>query len=205
MDKSTKKHKKWTAEEYFLLKQQYLNTNKSVKEIARLLGRTQDAIRAKISMLKISRFNIEYILNNKIIKNSGVFGENDTYGSECWIWIGYIADNGYGELEYCGKRDRAHRFVYECLTKQVIPEKLTIDHLCRRRDCVNPEHMEIVTRGENVLRGNSTSGINARKTECIHHHPFDENNTAIHKDGFRHCKECRKLRERERRRKKKYG
>lgn len=83
----------------------------------------------------------------------------------CWVWIGALMAQGYGELTWRGKVTYAHRLVYELLVRP-IPDGLEIDHVCRVRDCVNPDHLEAVTRRENSLRGNSPTGRNARKTHC---------------------------------------
>lgn len=66
----------------------------------------------------------------------------------CWIWKGYVAKHGYG---YQG-RVPAHRAVY-IEHRGVIPPGLDLDHLCRVRACVNPDHLEPVTRAENLRRG----------------------------------------------------
>src|SRR3990167_5623746 len=94
--------------------------------------------------------------------------------NDCWLWKG--ADTqGYGHFKTKGKYLLAHRFAYETIVG-LIPAGLTLDHLCRQRACVNPLHLEPVTRGENVLRGIGRSARNARKTHCIRGHPFDEAN-----------------------------
>lgn len=112
----------------------------------------------------------------------------------CWNWTGKIAHNGYG----VGRNDvRSHRFAYEMLVGP-IPEGLCIDHLCRNKACCNPEHLEVVTLGENVLRGNSIPARNARKTHCKHGHEFTPENTYIYKrkrhpfETMRMCMICRK-------------
>src|SRR5215471_9832391 len=70
----------------------------------------------------------------------------------CWDWDGPKTENGYGLVHHDWRRLRAHRAMYELLVGP-IPAELTIDHLCRNRRCVNPAHMEPVTRAENVKRG----------------------------------------------------
>jgi transcriptional regulator with XRE-family HTH domain len=70
----------------------------------------------------------------------------------CWIWLGRINGFGYGEIKCGERRLKAHRVSYEHHVGP-IPEGLDLDHLCRVRPCVNPEHLEPVTRSENVRRG----------------------------------------------------
>ena len=106
----------------------------------------------------------------------------------CWNWLG-SKSRGYGYLNFKGKLYLAHRFFYERL-KGPIPPGLTLDHLCRNRSCCNPRHLEPVTSGENVLRGESWAGINSRKTHCKKGHPFNKENTYHRKTG-RGCRICR--------------
>lgn len=110
----------------------------------------------------------------------------------CWEWIGAMSGNGYGSIRIDHKARNAHRVSYE-LVVGLIPEGLTLDHLCRNRACVNPEHLEPVTIGVNTLRGESVSAINARKTHCVNGHEFTLENTYIRrqKGGYgRMCREC---------------
>lgn len=72
----------------------------------------------------------------------------------CWIWKRKPNAKGYGQLRNprTGRTTTAHRYAYE-LVVGPIPDGLTIDHLCRVRACVRPDHLEPVTNRENLLRG----------------------------------------------------
>jgi hypothetical protein len=76
------------------------------------------------------------------------------YTTPCWVWRGQINAKGYGEYEKQYKKYKAHAFVY-CWFGGVIPEGMVPDHLCRNRGCVNPAHIEPVTKAENVRRGDA--------------------------------------------------
>ena len=69
----------------------------------------------------------------------------------CLVWTGGRSSKGYGVLAYKCKRLPAHRFIYEAVIDKV-PKQLDLDHLCRVRHCVNPFHLEPVTRKENIRR-----------------------------------------------------
>lgn len=115
----------------------------------------------------------------------------------CWVWTGYCNKDGYGRFNRGAQGmgvASAHRWAYEYLVG-AIPAGMTLDHLCRNRKCVNPDHLEIVTRGANVLRGHSSPAANARKTRCKHGHEFTHENTYDlnrHHDGRvgRCCRQC---------------
>lgn len=111
----------------------------------------------------------------------------------CWIWKGATTNEGYGEFWVVDRVVRAHRYAYELIIEP-IPEGMTIDHLCRNTSCVNPEHMEVVTGHQNILRGEAPTALNARATHCIHGHPFDILNTYYPPRGGRQCRICRSLR-----------
>ncbi len=107
----------------------------------------------------------------------------------CWLWSGALGGDGYGRFSVSRRTLGAHRFAYELLVGP-IPEGLTIDHLCRVPRCVNPAHLEAVTVGENVLRGDGESARRARQTHCKNGHLFDEANTYINPRGGRQCRAC---------------
>ncbi len=120
----------------------------------------------------------------------------------CWLWAAYISTNGYGYFNLDGRPTQAHRVAFE-LTRGPIPDGLVTDHLCRVRHCVNPDHLEPVTHRENILRGDSPNAHNARKTHCIHGHPFNAENTYVRSNGNRMCRPCLNRRRRETRARKK--
>ena len=109
----------------------------------------------------------------------------------CWIWISYIGRDGYGRFNINSTKIPAHRFSYE-LFKGDIPIGLELDHLCRNRACVNPEHLEPVTHQINILRGIGTAAINARKTHCPQGHPYSGDNLRTYQSG-RMCRICNRL------------
>lgn len=97
--------------------------------------------------------------------------------------------NGYVRLRKNGKRYYAHRLIYE-ENFGPITNDYEIDHLCKNRGCINPEHLEMVTSKENKRRSNCPSGINHKKIKCIRGHEFTKLNTYVWKNE-RRCKKCR--------------
>lgn len=106
----------------------------------------------------------------------------------CWLWTAGKSQ-GYAAFNFNGSRSQGHIFSF-LLYRGFVPDELTRDHLCRVRSCVNPWHLEIVTRGVNVLRGIGVAAVNAKKAVCIRGHPFSGNNLAFKKNGWRRCRTC---------------
>lgn len=108
----------------------------------------------------------------------------------CWTWLWFCEGNGYPRLQWGGPRragseQYAHRIVFRAFFGE-IPEGLEIDHLCRDRSCVNPRHLELVTRLENVQRGG-----NSIKTVCHRGHPLTPDNVRM-EGRSRRCVQCKK-------------
>ena len=73
----------------------------------------------------------------------------------CWLWRGVHYWNGYGGFFVNGDKRLVHRVSYATFVGP-IPEGFHVDHLCRVRDCVNPDHLEPVTHRENLMRGRTS-------------------------------------------------
>lgn len=108
------------------------------------------------------------------------------FTEECWNWTGNLDRKGYGVMAIGKIPTKAHRIAYTVIT-DAIPCGLVIDHLCRNRRCVNPDHLEPVTQEENKRRGV------AARTHCKHGHEYTAENT-ITSRGFRECRTCDRLR-----------
>lgn len=111
----------------------------------------------------------------------------------CWLWTASVSTNGYGQAWDSARRTprRAHRLAWEDRFGPV-PEGFYLDHLCRVRRCVNPDHLQIVTNRINVVeRGDGPTARNAAKTHCLRGHPFDEANTRRYATRYGPARACR--------------
>ncbi len=109
----------------------------------------------------------------------------------CWEWIAGRYRNGYSKFCYRGRYRIAHRVAYRWFVGRLI-EGLEIDHLCKNKCCVNPEHLEQITHRENQRRGNNPQ--NHQDTSCCPHgHEYTAENTYTHSDGRRSCRTCQRL------------
>lgn len=120
--------------------------------------------------------------------------ERYTMSGSCMIWQGALNSRGYGSVTNGrGGTMLAHRAAYEA-SRGAIPDGLTIDHLCREKRCINPAHMEVVSRAENIRRAA------ASRTHCANGHPLSGSNLrlAVRSRGIqRECVECHKARMKE--------
>ena len=104
---------------------------------------------------------------------------------DCWLWYGATDLTGYGQIRVAGRLLKVHRLAYE-LEVGPIPEGFEIDHLCRVRNCVRPDHLEAVTLRENRRRANVLRRTIDTVRPCREGHPIPA--------GKRSCPDCDRLR-----------
>lgn len=149
---------------------------------------SSDTSRAEIERT-LTRYGADQFMTRIVVEERG-------FETPCWVWKGPHHELGYGLLHFEGRRFYAHR-VSHILFKGPIAPGLTIDHLCRQHPCVNPDHLEAVTRGENVLRGHHAKVLAHHRGCCVKGHPMDDENTYTSPKGQRQCRSCRRVRQRE--------
>lgn len=100
--------------------------------------------------------------------------------------------HGYGSFSYAPYRaGGAHVFSYRAFVGP-IRRPLVIDHICRNRACVRPDHLRQITNRENILCGNGATARNARKSQCVNGHEYTPENTYRDSRG-RRCRTCRSI------------
>jgi hypothetical protein len=136
----------------------------------------------------------------KVDKDAGLIPAHRPELGRCWVWTGAAGEKGYGTFWDEGEFIGAHRWSYQHFVKP-IPAGLEVDHICHPGDgscpfatcphhaCVNPDHLEPVTRRVNTLRGYTIAAINLAATHCPAGHPYDEENTYYDGRG-RRCRTC---------------
>lgn len=98
----------------------------------------------------------------------------------CWIWKGSVW-HLYGNFFFRGKVWQAHRVSWVLSGRELPAKPLVLDHMCRNKTCVNPDHLRVVTPYQNATENNvGPHAKNAQKTHCKHGHPFTPENTAYY-------------------------
>jgi hypothetical protein len=144
----------------------------------------------------LKEHKVEKLFWDKVNKN-GPIPEHNSYLGKCWIWTGY-KNQGYGQINIAyangvSTTARCHRISYKLLKDNNIDNlDLDLDHLCRVRACVNPDHLELKNRQGNLLADGSVSIArkNAIKTHCPQGHEYSPDNVYWYKN-MRQCNICR--------------
>jgi hypothetical protein len=115
----------------------------------------------------------------------------------CWIWTGAMMGQGYGHFWVPNRKEMvgAHVYAYERVNG-AIPLGYQIDHVCRNRKCVRPDHLEVVTPRENTIRGQAPNTLRHLENRCKRGH--DLRLARVRPNGTRECQQCNTIRTRER-------
>lgn len=147
----------------------------------------RDSCRLRLSPLNMTRLRLPnmaapYKLPELSVEEFAAQFES-TNPNECWIWKGKKDKAGYGYVRFEHRTQRIHRVAFK-LFRGEIPAGMQLDHLCHtnsncgggvscpHRPCGNPDHLEVVTLLENVMRGQWWASENRRKTQCDKGHPL---------------------------------
>lgn len=188
-----------------------------IQRVAPLSGDLKRTASAGLTQrLECDAYNVEVGGSNpsaRTIPNDGLFHLKPTGVSEeflerflssfatdpmsgCWLWLKSVTLSGYGQVSIYRRSAVAHRVSYELFVGR-IPFGLTLDHLCRTRCCINPKHLDPVSRGENVRRGDAglARGLQLRsKTICPRGHEYSGANlrirTRVNGEVYRACRAC---------------
>lgn len=95
--------------------------------------------------MRLAQLKLFLMLPNRIVSRLSI-------DNECWVWVGEVNRNGYGRINYEGKRYMVHRLIWKLVGRPLEDGKV-LDHLCRNRRCCNPTHLSQVSHRNNVHRG----------------------------------------------------
>lgn len=165
---------------------------------------TTGDVRADVPLATYLRSGPEAQFNAHTNRNGPIPAHRPDLGP-CWVWQRAVTNGGYGLISIRNRTVVAYKWAYEHFVGP-IPEGLEPDHLCRNRACVNYErHLELVTHRVNVLRSESPFAHFARQTHCINGHEFTPENTFKRGANGRGCRECNRIRCREKYQRRKSG
>lgn len=127
-------------------------------------------------------------MENETEKTIARFFKFVEFTDSCWLWTGGLTTWGYGQFSEHGVQHGAHRWIFELVNgKQTLP----LDHLCRVRRCVNPDHLEAVPHRINILRGVGLTAMLAQRDACKHGHLLTPDNLLpTGNRRYRRCREC---------------
>lgn len=92
---------------------------------------------------------------------------------QCWLWLDALDRDGYGTFFFRRLNRRAHRVAW-FMRNGDLKEGLVINHTCRNRHCVNPQHLQAISVTENVMRDSTSAPyLNSQKTHCPKGHAYD--------------------------------
>lgn len=112
--------------------------------------------------------------------------------SGCWVLPKKIRTDWYSYLSFSGDSLLAHRVSWLLAGMDITPG-LCIDHKCENKRCINPFHLQELTLGQNILKGNCLQAKNKRKTHCHAGHPLSGDNLRIERNGTkRTCITCKR-------------
>lgn len=134
----------------------------------------------------------------RIFSKIQISSEYSFNGTPCWLWRAGISKHGYGKIFFRERPSLIHRVMFAWLVSPIPTGKsastLQIDHLCKRKHCANPAHLELVLPVINVHRSNNICAQNMQKTHCKRGHPLTEENVQRLNGGkWRQCMICRRL------------
>jgi hypothetical protein len=125
----------------------------------------------------------------------------------CWLWTRPLTNEGYARLNWKHQDGPnvpgGHRVVLAAIG-QPVPMGMVVDHACRNRACINPDHLDVVVQRENVMRSPIAIGaLNAAKTHCAQGHHYSADNTYVWRSTKRSttvriCKTCQRAHARRR-------
>lgn len=104
-------------------------------------------------------------------------------GEGCWTWLAAKRSDGYGAFDGYA----AHRWVARNVLGVIPDHKMVVDHICRNKLCVRPDHLRLVTAKENQLNSSLT---HAAQTHCVRGHKLAGKNLYVWR-GRRYCRACR--------------
>lgn len=107
----------------------------------------------------------------------------------CWVWVGKTGDDGYGRYQIARSTRGAHRVSYEMINGTVAHGRV-LDHLCRNKPCVRPDHLEPVTKAENLLRAIGVEHDDGHPRCSAHHKLTADNTKRFPATGERQCLTC---------------